>query len=331
GKLGYHPNSSWNTPPSGLLATAGPFSSCNRDETFAPACAGQPSPTPIVERTRNGSRTAKGRLCLVWLIHPPFLLLREPVAGPVHRPDASVRKSGSLQLSAQPGNMDIHRPLVDDNVVAPHDIEQVLPPEYPARLQRKRHQQAKFLWSKLELDTVDRRSPSVRLDLQVAPVENPRWPRRRHSPTTNRRTNSCQQLPQREWLDNVIVGTQFEAVDLVLLLAACRQHEDRNIMVLANMTEHLEPVELRKHHVEDDQVEFIPARVHQFDGRLAVVRRDDSIPFPAKVESQRTSQRRVILNQEDRGIFTDWPLRRTHRVSSPHAYRPGTAPGPLAS
>src|SRR6478752_5637913 len=85
------------------------------------------------------------------------------------------------------------------------------------------------------------------------------------------------ELPWRERFRQVIVGAQLQPDDAVRLLAACGQHQNRQVRVRPDPAAELETVDPGKHHVEHDQrrwfalehtLSLIAAR--RFDGSEAV-------------------------------------------------------------
>ena len=63
-----------------------------------------------------------------------------------------------------------------------------------------------------------------------------------------------EQLADAERLGNVVVGPGVERRDLVRLLAARREHDDRDRRPGAQPLDHLEPVEVGQAEVQDDHV-----------------------------------------------------------------------------
>ena len=65
------------------------------------------------------------------------------------------------------------------------------------------------------------------------------------------------ELPDREWLRDVVVGAELQADHLVELVVAGGQHDDRHGAGGAKALAHLEPVQLREHQVEDDEIDVL--------------------------------------------------------------------------
>src|ERR1700694_3878864 len=72
------------------------------------------------------------------------------------------------------------------------------------------------------------------------------------------RPKPCQHLAEREGLDEVVVGSGFQAVDAVVDRVSCREHEDGGLDALLSQSScHLEAVEAGQHHVEHDRVVLV--------------------------------------------------------------------------
>lgn len=63
------------------------------------------------------------------------------------------------------------------------------------------------------------------------------------------------QLAEAERLHEVVVRAEFEEEHAVELVAASRQHDDRNLRTLANLPAHVFAVEVGESEVEEDEVE----------------------------------------------------------------------------
>ena len=73
-----------------------------------------------------------------------------------------------------------------------------------------------------------------------------------------------------EGFRHVVVGAELEADDDVDGVTTRREHQDREAACASDLSADLEPVELRKHHVEDDQVVGLSTEAHE---RFPSVRR----------------------------------------------------------
>src|SRR6185436_13164187 len=85
------------------------------------------------------------------------------------------------------------------------------------------------------------------------------------------------ELFQAEWLDDVIVGSELEAAEDLRLLAARRQHDDRNLRNVADAAAHLEAVESGQANVENNEVRQVGP--HALERLKAVGGPDNVVPF----------------------------------------------------
>ncbi len=72
---------------------------------------------------------------------------------------------------------------------------------------------------------------------------------------TERRPDARDELLHLERLLDVVVGTGFESDDDIDGVGAGREHDDRHRRGSADRPAHLEAVETRQHHVEQDEIE----------------------------------------------------------------------------
>jgi hypothetical protein len=72
--------------------------------------------------------------------------------------------------------------------------------------------------------------------------------------TAQHRAHPCHEFLRAERLGDVVVGAQLEADQLVGLVGAGGQHDDRHRRLAPERTCHIEPIDDRQPEVEDDQV-----------------------------------------------------------------------------
>jgi len=82
------------------------------------------------------------------------------------------------------------------------------------------------------------------------------------------------EFPDRERLGDVVVGADLEAQDLVALIVARREHDDRHLAAASQAAADLDAVDPGQHHVEDDEVEALGCELVK---RLAPVERRDHL------------------------------------------------------
>ena len=93
-----------------------------------------------------------------------------------------------------------------------------------------------------------------------------------------------QQLQWTERLGDVVVGADLQAPNLVQLLAARRQHQDRRVGDLADPPQHLEPIQARQADVQQHDVRRLVEEAGQ--RRLAVGRRENVDALPLELEAE---------------------------------------------
>ncbi len=185
-------------------------------------------------------------------------------------------------------------------VGAPADpLEQLAPREDDARLGGEQREQ-------LELDErqlhglapyLDR--PPWEIDHDVAAVDQlvaatGQVGRRR---TPEKRADATSELADRERLRDVVVRAELETEDLVELVVAGGQHDDRDGALRAQAPADLEPVHSRQHDVEDDEVDVLLAKAAE---RLVPIPRlDDAVPIPLEWIREQGLDGVLVVHEED--------------------------------
>src|SRR5262249_22715876 len=112
------------------------------------------------------------------------------------------------------------------------------------------------------------------------------------------RAYTAAELTNRERLGDVVVRAQFEAENLVELLAAGGQHDDRHVAAGAEAAADLEPVDLRQHQVEHNEVDLPVAK--ELEGLLAVARLHDSEAVAFERIRQQLLDGILVVDEENR-------------------------------
>ena len=107
----------------------------------------------------------------------------------------------------------------------------------------------------------------------------------------------------------VIVGADLEPDDLVDVIVAGRQHEDRDVRALANPSADVDSVQVGKHQVEHDQRWCLGRRL--LDRALARSRNANGEAGPLEVHGDEGSDALLVLHDEDRVALSS-----THDVTS---------------
>ena len=101
----------------------------------------------------------------------------------------------------------------------------------------------------------------------------------------------------RERLGDVVVGAHLEAGDLVDLVPLGGQHDDRHLAAGAKPPAHLDPIQLREHDVEDDQIETLFAETIQ--GFLPIHGPHHLITFLAERVGEKRLHGLLIVHEQD--------------------------------
>jgi hypothetical protein len=109
--------------------------------------------------------------------------------------------------------------------------------------------------------------------------------------------DTCDQLARAERLREVVVGTEFEAEQLVELVVARGQHDDRDGRVAAELAGDVEPVEPRQTEIEDDEIG--PALADRRQRRGTVGRGEDRETRMLEVVAGEHGDLRFVVDDED--------------------------------
>jgi hypothetical protein len=144
-----------------------------------------------------------------------------------------------------------------------------------------------------------RRAESIRRPAISIGCSSGSVPRRRRAP--QKRLYAASELADRERLRDVVVGAELEAEHLVELVVASGQHDDRHLALGAQALANLEPVELRQHDVQDDEVDALRRELLQ---RFhAVPRLQDPITLALQGVGEKLLDGVLVVDEEDgRGV-----------------------------
>src|SRR5262245_66408881 len=99
------------------------------------------------------------------------LRLSEPVAHAADRLHARKLHLGVEELGAQPRHVDVNGPGLDEPVLAPNQIEQLVAAEHAARRADQGGQQLEFLGGEIDGAARDRDLEALAVDLEAAGLE----------------------------------------------------------------------------------------------------------------------------------------------------------------
>ena len=111
------------------------------------------------------------------------------------------------------------------------------------------------------------------------------------------RADARLELQNVEGLCDIVVRTGLKADDLIGVLAAGGEHDDRHIRKLADAHTGRQPVHLRHHEIKNDQVEI--ARFGHVDRGRAVVGGLDRVALVLQIEFHALDQELFIVNDQN--------------------------------
>jgi len=221
---------------------------------------------------------------------------RDLVADAPHRDD----RSCLTELAAHLPDVDVDRARVAGERVAPDPLEELVAREHDAAVVEQLPEEVELLRGELHLDTVDGHFAASGIDDQVA-VDDPLAlglaPLRRDA--AKDRLHPRDELPGIERLRHVVVGADLEPDDLVDVLVARGQHQDRDVGALAQAPADLDAVDVGQHQVEDDQRRLLRLGCGQCV--RAVLGRAHLEARVLEVERHEGSDRLLVLDDEDLG------------------------------
>ena len=127
-------------------------------------------------------------------------------------------------------------------------------------------------------------------------------------PAAQQRADARQQFDERERLDQIIVGAEFQTFDAVVHRAARAEDQHRRAgLAVADLLEDLQPVHVGQHHVQDDQI--VIGRVNQVDRRLAVSGGIDRIAGALQAALQEIGNSLFVFNDKKAHSYFNRPKR----------------------
>ena len=204
------------------------------------------------------------------------------------------------------GEENVNEPRVAQVVVVPDTFEEELSRENLPRSPGQLEEEPELGRGQLDPLTSPPHLVAGRVDLECPDGEH--LLRRIFTRSPHDRPRPGDELGQLERLRDVVVGAELEPDDHVDRVAPGRQHHDRNPALTADLAAHLEAVELRKHHVEDDKVE---RPLPELDETLPAVgcRRDREAGL-RQAERRHLPDRGIVLHEQHALVHRTKPRRR---------------------
>ena len=114
---------------------------------------------------------------------------------------------------------------------------------------------------------------------------------------TKRRPHARKQFIHAERLGDVIVGAEVERLDLADLVAAARQHHDRDALVArADHPQQFEALHIGQSKIENDQIGILR---QQLERGLAVRRLQDFVALRAQAHAQQLADGRLVIDHQN--------------------------------
>ena len=143
-----------------------------------------------------------------------------------------------------------------------------------------------------------------------------------------RRPNSGDEFTQSVWLDDVVVGANFETHHRVDLRALRRHHDDRHLALLPNFTTDVGARDFRQHHVKEHDVGSHALEIQQCLSTIA--RYLHAKTFALESDVERFDEGVFVLNNEDGRRVLGCAHKMTLGVS-PSFWRARNREAPLSS
>gem|GEM_PF-5868554 len=109
--------------------------------------------------------------------------------------------------------------------------------------------------------------------------------------------NAREQYARVHRLAHVIIGAHVQTLDLVAVVGACGEHEDRPVIVITDLAADAQAVFARQHEVENHQIRlFIDNPLRR---PSAITFQTDLQPIVFKIIASQLGQSKVILDDQD--------------------------------
>ena len=162
-----------------------------------------------------------------------------------------------FQVLAQLGDIDVHRAGVEVVVVDPDGFQGEVALQDFVGMRAEQRKEFVFLRGELAVFVADGKQLLLGVESEFSDVVEGAFLVFLSTYATQNSLNAEHELFHREGLGDVVVGTDFEAFDDVVLLRLCRQEDDGHFGVgLADFLGQRKTVFLRHHHVEHADVEL---------------------------------------------------------------------------
>src|SRR6266508_1108084 len=181
---------------------------------------------------------------------------------------------------------------------APHPFEERVVRHRFAGVRGELGQEVELGRREMDLPLRHEDAPRAHVDAEIAELEaaaspcgGPRAP--------EHRLDARDELARAEWLGHVVIGAELQAAVLVLLEAARRQHDHRQVALRADLLEDGEAIVARHREIEHDQVRLSAADDAK---RLLPIGRLDRLEILARILERAAHERTdvgLVVDDED--------------------------------
>ena len=184
---------------------------------------------------------------------------------------------------------------------APHLPKQLLVRDDLPGVTNERRQELVLDRRQVDFLVVDQHLAAQEVDAQLSHLEGGLVRLvRRAGGVAERDADPREQLAGAERLAHVVVGARVERRDLVALLAAGREHDDRDVGPLAHAPDDFEAVHVGQPEVDDDDVGL--ARAHFHDAISARRGLEELVALAGQRRPQEAPDLWLVLDQDDDGL-----------------------------
>jgi hypothetical protein len=193
----------------------------------------------------------------------------------------------------------VDRARVAGERVPPHAFEELVAREDEAAMIEQLPEKVELLRGEPDLLFPDMALAAAGVEDEVTVLERPPLAMRTlRAAAAQDRAHASDELTRIERLREVVVGAGVETGDLVEVVVARREHEDRGVAGFADPPAHLHPVEIREHQVENHERRL--PRFHEPERLAPAGRREDVEAVLPQVRGDERRDRGLVLDDKDR-------------------------------
>ena len=159
-----------------------------------------------------------------------------------------------------------NRRNISDRLHIPDLTEQLFFRENAVRILRKEGQQIELFRCKLLLLSVHPHAACRLVNLDAADLHNIILFLAVSDQTVvpcQMRFHARNQLTRGKRFRHIVIRTKAQSADFVDIILLCRNHDNRNILLLAHLTADLKAIHLRQHQIQNQQIKILFDRPHK--------------------------------------------------------------------